>query len=57
VLVVLAVWYVDDPKRTAALTQWFGSVAIVVAIVAIVAIVATVDVSDVLWPRKPKSVR
>jgi hypothetical protein len=51
VLLALAVWYVDDPQRTAALTQWFGSVAIVVAIVAIV------DVSDVLWPRKPKSVR
>jgi hypothetical protein len=50
-LLALAVWYVDDPQRTAGLTQWFGSVAIVVAIVVII------DVSDVLWPRKPKPAR
>ncbi len=50
-LLGLAVWYVNDPDRTAGLTQWFGSVALIVAIVVIV------DLSVVLWPRKPKRVR
>jgi hypothetical protein len=47
-LLAPAVWYVDDPQRTAGLTPWFGSAAVVVAIVVII------DVSDVLWPRRLK---
>jgi hypothetical protein len=47
-LLALAIWYVDDPDRTAALTSWFGSVATIVVIVILI------DLSDIAWPRKPK---
>jgi hypothetical protein len=47
-LLALAIWYVDDPDRTGALTSWFGSVATIVVIVVLI------DISDVIWPRKPK---
>lgn len=48
-LLWLGIWFVDDPARTAALTSWFGSIALIVGIVAVV------DGSDILWPRKPKA--
>lgn len=43
-----AIWYVDDPARTAALSDWYRIVGLVVAIMVII------DLSDVFWPRRPR---
>jgi hypothetical protein len=46
-----AVWFVDDPSRTAALADWYRIVGLVVVITVII------DLSDVIWPRRARPAR
>lgn len=50
-LLWLGIWYVGDETRTAAMSQWYATIAIVVVINAIV------DLHDIVWPRKPATRR